>query len=735
MSQPPKIPSPPSVPGETSIDCDPLVPCLERIARFHQLPFELDTATAGLPLEEGRMTPSILLRAARRCGLRGKVVKRKLKAIPVGVTPVIVFLNEGKAGVLEPGEGGDDEILLFLPTHDGGTMEEAPLSLLNHAYTGYAMFFQPCDEYSDENSAARPEFDEPEARQMWFWKTMWRFRGYYAQLLPGSLLINLFAVAMPFFIMLVYDRVVPNEALETLWVLAIGVGTVFTFEFIIRLLRGTILERAGKEIDQILASSLFEQVLSIEMKARPSSAGVLTGRLKAYETLREFFMSASMLAITDLPFGFLMMLVIFYIGGPVGWVLVIAAALAIFVEVLIQGPLRKSVTSSVSTSVQRQAFISETVSAMETVKGCNAEGHLQRRLERMMQQASGSEVKTHWYGLIGSSTTAFIMHMTTVAVVIFSVYRVHAGDMTMGAMIACVMLGSRCMAPISMVTGLMTRMQHALEALKGLNGVMKLPRETGDGRKFLAKNRIINQFELREVTAKYPDQAQPALEKVSLTFKPGERVAILGKIGSGKSTLLRILAKLYDPESGEILLDGVELAQYHPAAVRNLVGYLPQDATLFEGTLRENLALGSRNASDAELYEALNFAGLEDMVKAHPKGIHMPVGERGIMLSGGQRQSVALARSFVSQSAMLLLDEPTAAMDRGSENRVKASICSYLDQDKTRSLIMVTHKMSMLDIVERIIVIEKGRVVANGPSEEILKKLKQPKNPGATPES
>lgn len=706
---------------------DPLLQCLCRISKFHQLPFNEHTATAGLPTEDGnRLNPTNLLRAARRTGLAGKVVKRKINKISSDLSPVLLLLKNGGAAVLEPGES---PARLFIPGEDGRD-EEVGLEYLNSEYCGYAIFFQPVSQESaTPGSSTRLEFDTPKDRHLWFWKTVWRFRSYYSQLLPGSLLINLFAVAMPFFIMMVYDRVVPNDAVETLWVLAFGVAVVFTFEFLIRLVRGAILEKAGKEIDQVLASALFEQLLAMEMKVRPSSAGVLSGRMKSYETLREFFMSASMLALVDLPFGLLMMLVIFYIGGPVGWVLVTAAATAIIIELLIQGPLRRSVANSVSSGIERQAFISETINAMETVKGSNSEGFFQKRLERMMHQASGSEVRSHWYGLLGNSTTAFLIHLTTVAVVVFSVYRVHSGEMTMGAMIACVMLGSRCMAPVSMVTGLMTRMQHAFEALRSLNGVMKLPRETADGKTFIRKKKVNNQYTLRSVSARYPEQAQPALDKVSLELAPGERVAILGRMGSGKSTLLRILAKLYEIEEGEILLDGVDIAQYHPAAVRSVAGYLPQDAAVFEGTLRDNLTMGSTDIDDSDLYYALRIAGLEEMVQQHPKGINMPVGERGIMLSGGQRQAVTLARALVSRPKMLLLDEPTASMDLQSERKVKAAIDTYLKEDESRSLVMVTHKMSMLDFIDRIIVIEKGSVVADGDRDTVLESMRTRSQP------
>ena len=686
---------------------DPLLSVLERICQIHKVPFNREMATAGLPLtEQGLLDPSTLLQAAKRLGLNGKVVKRKWKKIPRNVTPVIVFVKDGGAAVLEIDSEDGETLQCFIPSAKGGRLTQ--VEILKPDYIGYAIFFEQETKPIDGSV-----FDEHQDWKTWYWKTLWQFRSHYVQLIPASILINLFAVAMPFFIMLVYDRVVPNKAEETLWVLAIGVGLVFVFEFVVRLLRGVILERAGKRIDQTLANALFEHLLSIEMKSRPASGSMLSGQMKSYESLREFFMSASMLAVTDLPFGLLMIGVIFAIGGPIGWILVIAAAAAIGAELLLQPKLKQAVSKSSSWGLSRHALIAETANGIETIKGCNAEGRFQRRFEQIMKETSNSDVSSHWYGLVGSAITAFVLHFTTISIVIFSVYRVHAGLMTMGAMIACVMLASRCMAPVTMITGLMTRLQHAIEGYRGLKRFMSLSRESDGSKQFLAlgKETITGKFELRNVTVQYPDQLKPALDDLSIRIKPGERIALLGKVGSGKSSLLRILAKLYEPQKGDVLLDDIALGQYQPAALRGFAGYLPQEAALFSGTMKENILSGLDSDDEEALMEVINSVGLTETLQKHPLGVNMQVGERGNLLSGGQRQAVALARVLIAQPKLLLLDEPTAAMDTNSAQTVRAAIESYLAEDPSRGLVMVTHNSKMVSVASRFVVVREGKIM------------------------
>jgi ATP-binding cassette subfamily C protein LapB len=700
---------------------DPLLFCLKRIIRWHGLEFNSDAAVAGLPLTAGKLTPQQALRAAHRAGFRARLVKRSLRQLPKAVLPAIVFLKGGRVGTLEV-MNGSGELELYLASADPAPNSEAePGAILRQDYLGYAILLEP--------GSATPEGDRAQGVNVgsghrWFWRTMWQFRKHYLQLLPASILVNLFALAMPFFIMLVYDRVVPNDATETLWVLASGVTIIFAFEYLIRLSRGLVMKRAGREIDLVLASTLYDQIMALDLKARPPSSGTLAARIKAYEILREFFMSAAVLAMADVPFSLLMIGVLFYIGGPLAWILVIAALLAIVTSGLLQIPLRAAVSQSAEAGLERQAFISESINGLETIKGANAEGSLQHRFEKMI--TGSSDVRSHWYALVGTSTTTGFIHLAAVGVVLASVYRVQAGEMSMGAMIACVMLGSRAMAPLSMLAGLMTRLQHVLKSLGGLNEVMKMPRETGDdSHKFLDRAEFRTDFVFDKVAMAYPGQPVPALNDVTLKVSEGERIALLGSMGSGKSTLLRMMAKLYEPTAGMVMLDGVDLAQYHPATIRARIGFLPQDPAIFCGTVRENIALKAPWTSDEDILAAAKMAGLGDFVAQNENGLFAQVGERGLLLSGGQRQALALARSLLGSPQVLLLDEPTASLDQQAERQFVRSLKAYLDADPRRTLIVATHKTSMLDAVDRIVIMSRGKVYASGEKDAVLRKLQE----------
>ena len=688
---------------------DPFLECLEYVAQWHKLELSREAVLSGLPLADGKLNPALLLRAAHRAGFRARMVERPVRRLPRSVLPAILLLEPNRAGVLMPGAG--DSVELHIP---GAEKSEPTESALKRAYSGFAILLQP---HHAEWEEKRPD------PKWWFWKTMWRFRGYYVRLLPAAFLMSVLGMVMPLFTLLVYDRVVPHDASETLWVLALGVTAIFCFDYLMRLLRGAILSRAGREVDTVLASTLYEQLVTLEMQARPSSPSVLAARIKAYEVLRDFFMSATILAIVDLPFCLLMMAALFFIAGPVAWIVVATSILAIAMGFFCQLPLRRSVVASAESSLERQAMVSETVNALESVKGANAEGAMQHRFESIVATAAEKDVSMHWYSLLGNSTTTAIINLTNVAVVVGGVYRVHAGDMTMGGMIASLMLSSRTMMPIAMIAGMMTRLQQALQALQSLNKIMAMPRETGADRNFMHRKAFDFNYTFDNVMVRYPGQGVPALNNVSLEIQQGQRIGLVGRMGSGKSTVLRLLAKLYTPTEGKVLLDGVDLAQYHPAVVRHDIGYLAQDASVLSGTIRENVALGERGVTDEEVLRAIRLAGLEDFVKRNPRGIHAAVGEQGSMLSGGQRRALVLARAFLRLPRLLLLDEPVSNMDPQSEKEFIQALKNYLDQDPRRTLVVVTHTSTVLQLVNTMIVLNEGRIYTAGEKGAVMAKL------------
>jgi len=626
---------------------------------------------------------------------------------------VITLLHGNRVGVMNNAPDGKTQCYLL---SDKGEFQPVRLEVLQKIYAGFAFSMVHVGVQQTQNSAS--DLEVTEKRKNWFWSSMWRYRAYYVQMLPASLLVNLFALSMPFFVMIVYDKVVPNHAVETLWVLAIGVALVFVFDLIIRLVRGALIERAGRELDMELAGVLYEQVLGLSMRSMPASTSVLANRVKAYETLREFFVSAAMLALVDLPFALLMIGVIFFVAGPIGWLLTIAVTIGFAINIALQLPLYRAVRSANASGIERQALLGESIANLESIKASNAEGYLQRRMNKLLSSTTVSGGKSHWYALVGNSTTTFLISLTSVGVIVAGVYQVSAGLLSMGALIATVMLTSRCMAPLAMVSGLMTRLQQTLQSLESLTDVMTMEREIDHRRDYIMTEEFKGQFKLSRTSLSYPDLPTPALQVESLEFKQKESVALLGEIGCGKSTLLKLLSGILPPSDGMVLVDGIDITQYHPTVLRSNIGYLPQDSAVFHGTLRENIKMGNASVTDADIAGALATVGLADYVNLHPHGLNAQMGERGALLSGGQRRAVALARCLVRDYPVLLLDEPTANLDPTTEQLV----ISTLKRLKSTGTILIisTHKLGVLEIVDRAVVLEKGEVRADGTPQQVL---------------
>ena len=709
---------------------DVLLECLSEISAHFGQPFNREAILANLPLTHQGLTPELLLKAARRAGFEAEFEKQHFDSIERYQQVVIVLLKNNDAAIYIPAVNSSEAHFLVADQH--GNFNKTTLQKLQKQMIGFQILLRPETSVSVSGTQQSTGATQNPARQHWFWGTMWEYRSLYLQLLPASLMVNLFALVMPFFVMIIYDRVVPNNAVETLWVLAAGVGLVFLFDLAIRLVRGSLIERAGNEMDIELAGKLYEHVMALSMRAVPASVGNLASRIRSYETLREFFVSATMLAIADMPFALLMIGAIFYLAGPIGWVLVFACTIAVAVSVWIQFPLYKAVRSSAEVGLERQAFIGESIANLEPIKINNAEGYFQRRMNRLLKNASANGAKSHWYGLLANSLTTTIINITSVVIVVAGVYQVSAGNLSMGGLIACVMLGSRCLAPMAILSGLMTRFQQALQSLESLDGVMALEREASHHKQYLQHNEFKPRFTFNDVTVQYSEKTRPALKGISLQIEEGEKIALLGRIGSGKSTLLKVMAGLQPVSSGSIMVDDFELSQYHPATLRNRIGYVPQEAALFHGTVRDNVALGNTQLSDADILNALEISGLGDYIKSHPLGLLGEVGERGSLLSGGQRRALTLARCLIQSNPLLLLDEPTANLDPQTEKSFVNTLKAHTDG---RTLVVATHKASVLELVDRAIILDQGKVISDGPVSQVLAHLQRSQSNEATKHS
>ena len=696
---------------------DPLLGCLLTLTKLEHRPHTADALTAGLPLVDNKLTPELFIRAARRADLSARVVKRPLEKISNLVLPAVLLLNGGRACILE--RVLKDGTARIIPPESGDGNKELPLSELAAEYCGYAIFTQPSyrfDERTREAVTGRPRH--------WFWNTLGESLPLYSEVLLAALLINTFALASPLFIMNVYDRVVPNHAIETLWVLGIGVAIVFAFELLMRTLRGYFLDIAGKRADIILSASVFERVLGIKMAARPTSVGAFANNLHEFDTFREFFTSATLTSLIDLPFVFMFIFVIWLIGGPIAIVPLAVLPLSLLAALLIQRSLAVHVQETMRHASQKHATLIEILSGMETVKGLGAEGQLQRRWEQVVGKISQLSLKTRFLSSSAVNITVFLQHMASVAVVIFGVYLISEGELSMGGLIAATILTGRALAPLSQVASTLTRYHQAKAAYKSTDSMMALPLERPAEKNFLDRPVIKGHIEFRKVSFSYPDQKIEALSEVSFKIKAGEHTAIIGRIGSGKSTIERLMLGLYEPASGSILIDGTDSRQIDPADLRRNIGYVPQDSFLFYGTIKDNITLGMPHASDQEILQAATIAGVTDFVSKHPSGFDLQVGERGENLSGGQRQSVSVARALLRDPAILVMDEPSNAMDNATEEIFKTRFATWL---KNRTLVLVTHRASLLSLIDRVIVMDGARIIADGPKESILEALKQGK--------
>ncbi|MGH8789000.1 MAG: type I secretion system permease/ATPase [Cupriavidus necator] len=691
---------------------DPLLACLLWLARHFQRPVAAEALVAGLPLDADRLTPALFPRAAARAGMSARLVKRPLDDIPDLVLPAILLLDQGEACVLL--RRGDEGMLLVSQPEWGDGEQPVRCEDLLARYTGHAIFARPAHRVEAAGDAG------PTPPHGWFWGVMRQSWPLYGEVMVASLLLSLFALVMPLFTMNVYDRVVPNHALETLWVLAIGVGLVLGFELVMRTLRGYFVDVAGRRIDVTVSATVFEKVLGIEMKARPASVGSLSSQLHEFESVREFLTSATITTLVDLPFAAVFIAAMFWVGGPLAWVPLLAVPLVIGISLLLQGPLSRAVHANSACAAQRQAALVETLVGLETIKTSGAEGAAQRKWEQVVGQMAQLALRARLLSACVINLSLFAQQAATLVVVVIGVYLIADDRLTTGGLIACTILAGRALAPLSQVAGLTTRYHQARTALAGIDRLMALPVERPPGKHFLHRPPLRGEIEFRQVSFRYPGRDIAALDGVSFRIASGERVGLIGRIGSGKTTIEKLILGLYAPDAGTVLVDGAEVRQLDPAALRRDIGYVPQDVMLFSGTLRDNIVMGAPYADDEAVLRAARLGGVSDFVDRLPDGYDLRLGERGEGLSGGQRQAIAIARAELLQPPLLLLDEPSSAMDNRTEEQFKARLASALGG---RTLILVTHRGSLLSLVDRLIVMDQGRIVADGPKAEILNAL------------
>ncbi len=695
---------------------DPVLSALSILCSMLERPMSARALAAGLPRDGEALSPDLIVRAAARAGLTTRWQKRPLRSISPQNLPCMLLLNENSACVVTSIKGGEVELLLPQP---GMAPIQLPIDELQSFYAGYALYAKAeyrFDQRTDE------VVDLPAPKRSWFWGTLAAYWRVYANAIVASLVVNLVALASPLFVMNVYDRVVPNNAVATLWVLASGVLVAFLFDFVLRTARSYFIDSAGKNADVVLASKLFEHVMGMRYDARPSSVGALAANLREYESLREFFTSTTLLALADLPFALMFILIIAMIAGPVALVPLMAVPLLIMVGFGLQFALRDVMGETMRETFQKHAILVESIEGLDTIKISGSEGRAQRLWERFIGRTAKTSMKARFISTLGVNVSSLTQNMVSVLVVVVGVYQISAGNLTTGALVAASLLSARAMAPLGQVASLLVRLHSSFMSLRSLDKLMKTPLERPEGKAFLHRPMIRGEIEFRDVNFAYPGQSQAALNGVSFRVQAGEKIGIIGRIGSGKSTLARLMTALYRPNGGAVMLDGTDIRQIDPSDLRRNIGYVPQDAFLFFGSISDNIALAAPNVSPQSILRAANIAGVDDFVKRHPEGFDMQVGENGRNLSGGQREAVTIARALLLDPPVLVMDEPSGAMDSNSENMLKQRLRAVM-ADKT--LLLVTHRPSMLELVDRVIVIDGGRILADGPRDHVLRTLNE----------
>ncbi len=643
-----------------------------------------------------------VIAAAERAGMQAAFGQYPIGQIDDALMPAILLTTSGGAVVLHR---RDADMAVVHDPRSGEGLIDVPVTQLERDMTGHVLVLKPEHRHAHDEIGAG-------VRGHWFRDAITANRWAYIQVALAAMVINSLAMFTSLFTMVVYDRILPSAATESLFALTIGVGVALVFDLILKTLRAGFIDHAGKSADLDMGQRVFDHVIETEMAARKGSVGAVSATMREFESLRDFFTSATMVALVDLPFVVIFIGAIFMLAGSLAVVPAIAVPLVLLIGVAVQPMLGRLADRVLAEGQMKQTVLVETLTGIEAIKSAGAGRQMRARWGEAIRRQSAYSVKSRAFTQGAINATGFVQQAAQIVIVVYGALLVVSGQITSGVLIAAVILTGRALAPLALIAQTLTRLHQARSSYRSLDALMKAPSEHPAGRQFLSRPRLSGAVRLERVSFSYPDQKGAALNDVSFDIAPGERVAILGPIGSGKSTIARLLLGLYQPTEGAVLADDIDIRQIDPTDLRRNIGAVLQEPWLLSGTLRENIAFGAVRPRDEEILQAARLAGVEEFAARHPEGYDMRVGERGQGLSGGQRQTVVLARALMGDPPILLLDEPTAAMDVQSEAALIGRLKTAL---KHQTLIVITHRTSLLDLVDRVIVIDGGKVVADGP--------------------
>ena len=684
-------------------------------------PYSQAAVLARLPSDPDPTDRPMLARALAAIGLRSKLVFRDLRRIDPIVLPCILFRKKSGTPVILQSLSSDRKTAQIVDFEEGAFEQEIQLRALRRMTDGRAMLVTPDGERTESLLS-------PEARLIgkpyrhWFWTPFWANWTIWVQVILAVFVINILSVALPLFVMNVYDRVIPNLAYVTLWTLALGVLIAMVLDLFLRVLRNGMLETIARRVDVKAATGIFRQAMNVKLLNRPGGAASIANHIRDFELVREFFASSTFVSLIDLLFIGIFIAVLFLIVGPIAYVPLVAVPVVLVLALLAQIPIGQTVEKSQQIATKRHVVLVESLFGIETIKSLNAEPVMQREWEKAVSQSALISGRTRFWSNFAITSTMIVQQGVSVAIIVWGVFLVSRGEITIGGLIAANILAGRVLAPLGNIAQTLFRAQHAIKAMRALSTFMKLPIENTE----VVENSLRvtkGEIELRDVTFSYPDAPIPSVNNLSLKINPGETVALLGRVGSGKTTLGKLCNGLITAQKGIILIDGQEIGQYDPAELREGVAYLTQETDLFTGTIRENLLIGRPNATDDQINRALYFAGMDVFISENPEGLHQFIGEKGSRLSGGQRQGLAIARLVLRNPKVAFLDEPTSAMDHQMETTITNRLGELAKEGM--GLILCTHRQSLANIASRIIVMEKGQKVLDGPKAEVAAQLRQ----------
>ena len=692
---------------------DELLACVAELAAIFERPFVPARVTRGLALDEQGFVPLDQIdQALDRLGLRCELTNRPVSDWNRHDVPALLVLGNGRPVLLNAVD--DDNWTIWLP---GTAMNVAmPRQRIEGMAPGATLIIR--NDPTREMARERPW--DLAHKNHWFWSEVWKERDQVKYIVLASLLINMVAFALPLFTMNVYDRIIPNKAVTSLWVMALGVAFAISVEYSLRLARTSLIDEVGRAVDARLSQRLLDKVLNLPLATQRGSTGALARRVTEYEQVRDFFTSTTVVLITDIFFLFVFVALIAFLGGWLALIPVVAMAVMFAAGWVLQRKMGDSIADAQVDASLLQTTLFEAIGSLETVKACRAEGRMLGKWRRYA--ASNAHTQEELRGLTAKAVNlaTLCQQGTNVALVIGGFYLFSAGSISMGAIIAIVMLASRSLAPVGQLAFLMTRGRQAFVTLGSLQILMDQSDERDKGSHSIVHAIGQGHMQLDHVGFAYPEAGGESLSEISLMIAPGERIGIIGRVASGKSTLGRLICGLYEPTAGSYRIDGLDSRQHQPHDMRAQLRFVGQDAELFSGTIRENLLIGSENAGDGEIALAIEQSGVGAFLGKDANGFDFHIGERGSRLSGGQRSFLVLARALVEPARLLFLDEPTGAMDSHSEKHFVDHLRGSLAPQQT--LIIATHRMAVLELVDRLIVMDKGRIVADGPRDQILAK-------------